>query len=327
MSAADGVDALEARKRLRLIDNFKEDVRPLRKYLEDPEVTDIFVGHTGEIIVKTFGRGKVFTGESVSAANARGIILSAAAVLNKLVDPVNGIPKLEAVVPEFQARLTGLLPPWVERPEIAIRKPPMRIYPLEDYVAKGRLKQEEYELICRYIRERKNLLVGGGTGSGKTTFANAVLRKMTEYAPDDRFYIVEDAPELQCGARDTTRIEAKPGEAAEAVRTALRWTPDRIIFGELRYGSVAYELLKAWNTGHPGGVTTIHADSCASMLRRVEDLLREEIKGTIPKASSAIHLCAHLTATAHGPVIDEALPVDENDAEDFISGLRRDGLA
>ena len=190
---------------------------------------------------------------------------------------------------------------------------------------KKRLRPEQYDLICRFIKERKNLLVGGGTGSGKSTFTNAVIKKMTEYTPDDRFYIVEDVPELQCGARDKTMIAVNPRHAAEAVRTALRWTPDRIIFGEVRYGEVANELLKAWNTGHTGNITTIHADNCASMLVRMEDLLREEIKGTIPRISAAIHLCVHLTATPKGPMVDEVKPTASMVQEDRIDFLRGDG--
>jgi type IV secretion system protein VirB11 len=111
-------------------------------------------------------------------------------------------------------------------------------------VEKKRLSPDEYGLVCRFIKERKNLLIGGGTGSGKSTFTNAVLKKMVEYTPNDRFYIVEDVPELQCEAKDKTMIAVNPRHAAEAVRTALRWTPDRIIFGEVRYGEVANELMK-----------------------------------------------------------------------------------
>jgi type IV secretion system protein VirB11 len=312
----------EKQKQQRLIDNFIDDILPLKKYLDDPDVTDIFSGGTGEIIIKRFAMGKTFTGEQVSFSKIRGIILSAAALLEKQIDPLNGIPKLEAVIPPpYSARITGLLPPWVSNPEITIRKPPRTILPLEDYLEKKRLRPKEYEIICRFIKERKNLLVGGGTGSGKSTFTNAVLKKMVEYTPYDRFYIVEDVPELQCEARDKTMITVNPKYAAEAVRTALRWSPDRIIFGEVRYGEVANELLKSWNTGHTGNITTIHADSCSSMLPRMEDLLREEIKGTIPRLSSTIHLCVHLTAAATGPVVDEVLQTSEiidHDRIDFF---------
>jgi type IV secretion system protein VirB11 len=126
---------------------------------------------------------------------------------------------------------------------------------------------------------------------------------------------------------DKTMIEVKPKEAAEAVRTALRCDPDRIIFGEVRYGEVANELLKSWNTGHTGNITTIHADSSSSMILRFEALLREEIKGTIPNVASTIHLCVHLSSTPNGPVIDEVLPTSENNTEDFIETLRKFKLA
>ena len=303
-----------------------DDIFPLKKYLDDPAVTDMFVIGTGEIIVKKFAAGKLFTGEFLSPSKVRGIILSAAALLDKQIDPVNGLPKLEAVIPPpYNARITGLLPPWVASPEVTLRKPPRIIFPLEDYVEKKRLRPEQYDLICQFIQERKNLLIGGGTGSGKSTFTNAVLKKMAEYTPNDRFYIVEDVPELQCGAKDKTMIAVNPRHAAEAVRTALRWTPDRIIFGEVRYGEVANELIKAWNTGHTGNVTTIHADSCASMLVRMEDLLREEIRGTIPRLSLTVHLCVHLTATKDGPVVDEVLPTADMIQEDRLEFLRNAG--
>jgi type IV secretion system protein VirB11 len=318
--------SFDRQKQQRLYDNFIDDIFALKKYLDDPAVTDIFTTGTGEIIVKRFAEGKVFTGERLSPSKVRGIILSAAALLDKQIDPLNGLPKLEAVIPPpYNARITGLLPPWVTSPEVTLRKPPRIIFPLEDYVEKKRLRPEQYDLICQFIKERKNLLIGGGTGSGKSTFTNAVIKKMTEYTPNDRFYIVEDVPELQCDARDKTMIAVNPRHAAEAVRTALRWTPDRIIFGEVRYGEVANELLKAWNTGHTGNITTIHADNCASMLVRMEDLLREEIKGTIPRISAAIHLCVHLTATPKGPMVDEVRPTSHMVQEDRIDFLRGGG--
>lgn len=328
MEAAFSTFQADKEKRLRLTANFMSDIGCLKKYLDDPAVTDIFVVGSGDVIVKKFAQGDLYTDEKLSPSKIRGIILSCAALLDKQIDTINGIPKLEAVLPPpYKARITGLLPPWVENPELTLRKPPQKIYTLEDYVAEERLKQEEYELICQYIQERKNILVGGGTGSGKTTFTNAVIKKMTEYTPRDRFYIVEDVAELQCHALNKTMIIVPSHQAAEAVRTALRFTPDRIIFGEVRYGEVANELLKAWNTGHTGNITTIHADSCASMLIRVEDLLKEVIVGTIPTISSSIHLCVHLSRTSHGPIVDEVLPTNGTQTDDFIALLKANNLA
>jgi type IV secretion system protein VirB11 len=306
------IHALEEQKQKRQMDNFFSDIKDLLPYLNDPEVTDISTSHNGEIIVKYFTRGKIFTGSRLSSTRIKSIIYSAAMLLDKTIDAIGGIPKLEAVIPPpHNARITGLLPPWVDYPQIRLRLPPKIIYPLEDYLAKNRLKQDEYDLICQYIKDRKNILVGGSTGSGKSTFTNAIIRKMVEYTPEESFYIVEDVPELQIDARDKTMLAVNPRHAAEAVRTAMRWLPNRIIFGEVRYGEVANELLKSWNTGHTGNVTTIHADSSSLMLLRFEDLLREEIKGTIPDLAQTIHLCVHLMATNRGPVIDEVLPTQK----------------
>jgi len=303
------ISALNDLKKNHFLQNFLDDIAPLIPYLDDPKTTDIRTNQNGEIIVKVFGQGKKFTGKFLSKSKVRGIILSAASMLEKSIDPINGIPKLEAVIPPpYNSRITGILSPWAEFPMVWFRLPPRIIHPLEKYVEEKRLTYDEYELICEYIKSRKNILVGGPTGSGKTTFTNAVLKKMIEYTPDENFYIVEDVPELQIDAHDKTMLSVKPKEAAEAVRTALRCDPDRIIFGELRYGEVANELLKSWNTGHTGNITTIHADSSSSMIMRFEDLLREEIKGTIPDVSAVIHLCVHLTPTANGPVVDGVMP-------------------
>ncbi len=197
-------------------------------------------------------------------------------------------------------------------PQIAMHRPVEKVFSLEEYVEQGRLRKDEYNLICQYIKDKKNLLIGGRTGSGKTTFTNAILKKMVEYTPNDAFYIVEDVPELQCEARDKTIISVTKNSAAKAVkavRTSLRWKPKRIIFGEVRYGDVAEELIKSWNRGHTGNVTTIHADSASSMLARMEAILSEVIIGKLPDLTQVIHLCVHLARNQNGPYIDQVLPV------------------
>ena len=197
-------------------------------------------------------------------------------------------------------------------PQIAMHRRAERVFSLEEYVEQGRLRKDEYDLICQYIKDRKNLLIGGSTGSGKTTFTNAVLKKMVEYTPNDAFYIVEDVPELQCEARDKTMISVTKNSAAEAVRavkTALRWKPKRIIFGEVRNGEVAEELIKSWKTVHTANVTTIHADSASSMLTRMEAFLSEVIMEKLPDLTQVIHLCVHLARNQNGPYIDQVLPV------------------
>jgi type IV secretion system protein VirB11 len=200
------------------MDNFIDDMFRLKKYPDDPAVTDMFVIGTGEIIVKKFAAGKVFTGEFVSPSKVRGIILSAAALLDKKIDPVNGLPKLEVVIPppynarnppprpeaEVPLRITGMLPPWVASPEITLRKPPRVIFPKEPTGSRGlcgkkRLSPAEYDLVCRYVRERKNLLIGGG----KSTFTNAVSRKWWNTPPTTGFTLWRTC--RNCNARRRTR--------------------------------------------------------------------------------------------------------------------------
>ena len=326
MNEQQAINAREEKSR-RIYENFLEDLGIVKKYFEDKSITDIKIIGTGEIIVEKFAVGKVFTGEFLDPAQVKGIILSASHLLERELDYSTGLPKLECVLPKpYNLRFTGILPPAVPNAEIAMRRPANRIFTLEDYRNNGQLQAEEYDLICQYIKERKNILVGGSTGSGKTTFTNAILKKMTEYTPNDSFYIVEDVPELQCPAHDKTFIEVNRNCAAEAVRTALRWTPNRIIFGEVRYGEVADELIKSWNTGHTGNVTTIHADTASSMLLRLQDILAEVIKGVLPDLTQVIHLCVHLKKRpGMAPLVDEVLPVKEG-TKSFLNMLRDNNL-
>jgi type IV secretion system protein VirB11 len=291
----------------RFLDNLFSDMADLIPYLEDSGVTDVSVTESGEIIVKKFGKGKLCTGKKIPEKTIERIIFAAASLLGKNIDTISGIPKLEGVIPRYNARITGLLPPWVMRAQLTLRKPPEIIYTLEQYVTAGIMTREQYSVLLSHVSGRGNVLIGGSTGSGKTTLLNAVLRKMSELTPDDVFYIVEDAPELQCDARIRSMICVRPSEAAEAVRTALRWSPERIIFGEVRYGEVANELLKAWNTGHPGNATSIHADSCSSMIKRFEGLLREVIDGVLPDITETIPVCVHLKNMNGILIMDEIL--------------------
>lgn len=327
MSVEQSIEIREEKER-RNYENFIDDLGILKDYFLDKAVTDIKVIGTGEIIIEKFAVGKIFTGKFIPPAKVKGIIISASHLKELPIDYSTGLPKLECTLPKpYNLRFTGILPPAVEHAEIAMRRPAERIFTLEEYVKNEQLQQDEYELICRYIKERKNILVGGSTGSGKTTFTNAILRKMTEYTPNDAFYIVEDVPELQCPAHDKTFISVNKFCAAEAVRTALRWTPDRIIFGEVRYAEVANELIKSWNTGHTGNVTTIHADTASSMLLRLQDIMKEDIKGTVPDLSQVIHLCVHLNKRPGKiPIVDEVMPIKEG-AKSFLSLIGENNLA
>ncbi|MFI3257024.1 MAG: ATPase, T2SS/T4P/T4SS family [Spirochaetales bacterium] len=315
----------ELEKKERLMCNLFGDMKALIKYLDDAAITDIAVQDTGEIIVSKFGKGRVCTGEALSDVSVRRIILSCAAVVGAKIDAYAGLSKLEAVIPKYNARITALLPPQTLRHVISIRKPAKIVYSLEQYVQNKQMSEEQYELIVSYIKERKNIIIAGSTGSGKTTCTNAIIKKMEEFTPFDNFYIVEDVPELQCNARMRVSVCTSKEHAAEAVEEALRFNPDRIIFGEVRNSRVMNALVTAWNTGHSGSVTTIHANNCESTLLRIKKLLKNTEDGNNEQLSDVIHLVVHLKKTSEGIRVDEILPVHDSD-DDFIDQLEKNGL-
>ena len=125
------------------------------------------------------------------------------------------------------------------------------------------------------IRDARNILVAGGTSSGKTTFVNALIRELLEIAPHDRLIVIEDTQELQCATTNKQSFVASGGVTMQKLlKTAMRYRPDRIIIGEVR-GGEALDLLKSWNTGHPGGLATAHANNAAAALLRLEQLISE----------------------------------------------------
>lgn len=298
-------------KRQKLYDNFLDDVKPLLKYFDDKTLTDIYVNPSGEIVTESFVSGKIFTNELIDEYQVTAIIKSAAALIGWKIDPTLPVPKVEGVLPKpYNFRFTGILPPASPIPCIALRRPSEKIFTLEDYIEQGRLSKADYNVICSTIKRRGNILVGGQTGSGKTTFTNAVIAKMVEYTPYDRFYIVEDVPELVCNARDCVKLLAVNPEnaASELVQESLRFTPKRIIFGEIRYPKVAFDYVTALNTGHVGNVTTIHANSAESMIPRMQNLYCQATGNSIlPDFNDIFALCVHLNATSKGPKIDKVL--------------------
>lgn len=319
-------ESAEFERHKRLIRNMLGDLGPIKAYLDDPEVTDIAIQDSGEIIISRFGQGRIFTGKQVGELVTMRIIKSVAACVGIKVEAYSSLPKLEAFIPTYNARITGLLPPKVIRASISIRKPPTRIYTLEDYVKNGQMTQEQKDVIEDAIFKKKNIVVAGSTGSGKTTLTNGIIKKMEEYTPWSNFYIVEDVPELQCSARMKQSVFSDKHTAWEAVEEALRFNPDRIIFGEVRNAMVMVALATAWNTGHKGSVTTIHANSCLATLSRIKKLLISGgDRSTADELSEIIHLVIHLTKTDDGIRVDEIMDVS-SDTDNLLSVMEANGL-
>lgn len=305
--------------------NLEHDLREIKRFLEDQKVTDIAIGHEGRLIVEGIGMGKVFTNIYFDEVETKRIILASAAVLGVTID--NDNPVVEGVLPKWKCRIEGILPPRAaERPMFFIRRPSEKVFSLENYLYDGRITQEKYDLLIEHIKRQSNIVVGGETGSGKTTLVKAIIDKMVEFTPDHRFYIVEDAGEIVCHAKDVVPIYAAGKDCIKAVGAALRCNVSRIIFGELRYGDVANELLKSWNSGHRGGITTIHANSALTMIARIRDLLREVIVGELPDVSKSVQLLIHMIPTESGPIVNEMVETHQAESQTFMEELESNNL-
>ena len=241
--------------------------------LGDPDVIEVMLNPDGRLWVETHSRGLEAIGKVIASLEAESLVGTVASLLGTVVNAAQ--PLLEGELPDG-SRFQGLLPPVSSAPVFVIRKRAARIYSLVDYVDKEMMDPVQWSGIREAILERRNIVIAGGTGSGKTTLANAILREMVALGDaSERFVILEDTVELQCAAENSVQLHT--GENADLtrlVRTTMRLRPDRIIIGEVR-GPEALALLKAWNTGHPGGLTTVHANSAHGALQRLELLVEE----------------------------------------------------
>jgi P-type conjugative transfer ATPase TrbB len=251
--------------------------------LADPHVIEVMVNPDGRLRLDRLGTGRCDTGTALEASQVERIIRLVASHARTEVH--GSAPIVSAELPpngeQGGERFEGLLPPVSTGPCFSIRKPAFRLYTLADYVSDGIISAEIARLLSLAVVGRRNMLVAGGTSSGKTTLANALL---AELAPlDERVILIEDTRELQCAAPDTVALRTRPGVVtmADLVRSTLRLRPDRIIVGEVR-GGEALDMLKAWNTGHPGGIATVHANSAGSALYRLEQLTQEAV-ATVPR--------------------------------------------
>ncbi|KGB51975.1 Type II secretion system protein E precursor [Sphingopyxis sp. LC363] len=277
-------------------------------WLADREVIEIMLNPDGRLWVDRLGQGIEDSGETLSAADGERIIRL---VAHHVGAEVHGsAPRVSAELPEGGERFEGLLPPVVAAPTFAIRKPAIAVFTLGDYVNSGIMSADAADILRCGVRDRLNILVAGGTGTGKTTLTNALLAEIA--GSRDRIVLIEDTRELQCAAPNLVAMRTKDGVASlsDLVRSSLRLRPDRIPIGEVR-GAEALDLLKAWGTGHPGGVGTIHAGSALGALRRMEQLIQEAVI-TVPRAllAETINLVAVLVRDGTGRRLAELARID-----------------
>jgi len=247
--------------------------------LEDPGVAEVMLNPDGRVWVDRFDAGLVDTGLTVSAPDAERILRLVAHHVAAEIHADR--PRLSAELPGAGERFEGLMPPVAAAPTFSIRKPASLVFRLDDYVLSGVMSDRQGQLLAKAVAGRANILVAGPTSSGKTTLVNALLAEIA--LGGDRVVLLEDLRELQCAAVNQVALRTREGviSLTDLVRSALRLRPDRIIIGEVR-GPEALDLVKAWGTGHPGGVATLHAGSALGALLRLEQLIQEAVV-TVPR--------------------------------------------
>jgi type IV secretion system protein TrbB len=258
-------------------------------------VEDLFLNPDGRLWVKlagqecsNIGQMKPYQAESAlcSIADWHGAIIN------------HDRPILETELPIWKSRFTGLMPPVVTAPAFALRQKAEKVFTLSHYTESNVLTSKEdprnrilsqvdfirdvqgldhAQILEEAIRREMNVVVSGGTGAGKTTFLNALLDGVHRLAPGDRAVVIEDTPELQINCQNSVSLLASVTQypsLLDCLRTTLRLRPKRIFVGEVR-GPEALALIKAWNTGHPGGFASVHANSAYEALVRLEGLVAE----------------------------------------------------
>jgi type IV secretion system protein TrbB len=281
----------------------------LSSALEDPLTVEVLLNPDGKLWQERLGEPLRCIGV-MDRERAEAVIKTVASHLGKEVTREN--PCLEGELPPNGARFAGQLPPVVAAPTFAIRKPAVSVIRLEDYVLDGALTEEQWGLLRDAVEQHRNILVVGGTGSGKTTFVNALIAEMVTVAPYERLVIIEDTREIQCTARNTVQYHSTATVSmTQLLRTTLRMRPDRILVGEVR-GPEALDLLMAWNTGHSGGAATVHANNARAGLVRLQMLVsmhRDAPSPIEPLVAEAVDLVVHITRTPNGRRVQEVVEV------------------
>lgn len=301
----------------RVIEKIKRELGDILAYLEDRETIELMLNSDGKLWVEKLGKEMQCLGD-FPEAKAKSIITAVSSLLDTTANSDN--PILECELPLDGSRFEALLPPVVAKPTFTIRKKAVKIFTLDDYVASRILTLKQKETLTQAIEQRQNILVVGGTGSGKTTFSNAIIDGISKITPEHRIVIIEDTAELQCASENKVILRATDRvDMLRLLKATMRLRPDRIIVGETR-GKEALDLLKAWNTGHPGGIATIHANSAYGGLTRMEQLISEATSAKMSKLiAEAVNLIVFISKTKEGRKIREIIRVIDFDGNKYVT--------
>ena len=314
-----GVAAARTEHERRIHEKLRRELGPLIcNLLEDPSVFEVMLNPDGRLWVEKMGEPMRPVGV-MSASQAESLMGTVASTLKTQITALN--PILECELPLDGSRFEALIPPVVSAPTFTIRRKAIRVFSLDDYVKTSIMTQTQCDGIKAAVCDRKNVLVVGGTGTGKTTLTNAIIRYIAEVAPEDRIVIIEDTGELQCMAKNAVLMRAVDHvDMTRLLKATMRLRPDRILVGEVRDGA-ALALLKAWNTGHPGGVATVHANSAPAGLIRMEQLVAEATQAPMRALiSEAINLIVSIEKIAHlGRRVKEVVTVDGHDGVNYVT--------
>jgi type IV secretion system protein TrbB len=287
----------------------ERDAREIVFALQDPETVEIMVNADGRVWQEKLGQKIICIG-NLQAAQAEAVIKTVAGFHGKEVTRYN--PIIEGEFPLDNSRFAGQLPPVVTSPTFAIRKKAIAIFALAQYVEQNIMTHKQCQRIKDAVSAHRNILVIGGTGSGKTTLVNAIINEMVEQDPDERIFIIEDTGEIQCAAENFVQYHTTLDVSmTQLLKTTLRMRPDRILVGEVR-GPEALDLLDAWNTGHEGGTATLHANDALSGLARLKSLISRnkaapsDIESLI---GDVVHLVVHISRTPTGRRVREIIEV------------------
>jgi len=268
--------------------------------LADPKTIEILLNADGTLWQECLGKTMIPIGRMLPS-RAEAVMRTIASCLDSTINRKK--PILEGELPLDGSRFAGQLPPIVHAPTFAIRKKASAIFSLERYVEENILTAQQKSIIVQAVRDHRNILVIGGTGSGKTTLTNAIIHQIVEENPAERIVIIEDTGEIQCSAKNFVQYHTTlEVTMTHLLKTTLRMRPDRILVGEVR-GPEALDLLMAWNTGHEGGVATLHANNAKAGLDRLAMLISmhpESPRPIEPLIGDAVHLVIHITKTPEG---------------------------